>query len=77
MHDAKVKMKDGREFCGPVWAFNPIGGYLTIPSETDELLYFRDMESAVEKAGRDNATTVGEDVDLIVRARKQGWTDTP
>lgn len=73
MHDAYVKMKDGREFCGPVWSFNAIHGYMTIPSATDDLLYFRDMESAVQKEGRETASTVGQDVDLLARARKQGW----
>jgi hypothetical protein len=73
MHDTLVKMKDGRTFCGPVWSFNAIGGYLTIPSETNDLLYFRDMESAVEKEGRETAATVGQDVNLLERARKQGW----
>jgi hypothetical protein len=76
MHDAHIKMKDGREFCGQVWSFNAINGYLTIPSETNDLLYFRDMESAVEKGGRETASTAGEDVDLFERARKQGWNGT-
>jgi hypothetical protein len=76
MHDAVVKMKDGREFCGPVWAFNPPQGYMTIPTETDDLLYFRDIESAIQKGSRDTADTVGEDIDLLERARKQGWDGT-
>jgi hypothetical protein len=76
MHDTHVKMKDGREYCGPVWAFNAINGYLTIPSATDDLLYFRDMESAVEKGGRETEATVGQDVDLLARAKKQGWNGT-
>jgi hypothetical protein len=76
MHDAHVKMRDGREFCGPVWTFNIIGGYLTIPSETVDLLYFRDMVSAVEKGGRETASTAGLDSDLLERAKKQGWNGT-
>lgn len=76
MRDTLVKMRDGREFCGPVWEFNVTEGYLTIPSETSDLLHFRDMESAVQKGGRETAASVGEDVDLIERARAQGWDGT-
>jgi hypothetical protein len=76
MHDAIVRMRDGREIVGPVWAFNPAGGYLTIPSQTVELLYFRDMVSAVQKGGRDTAESVGEDIDLLERARRWGWSET-
>ncbi len=73
MHDTYVKMKDGREFCGPKWDFKPQEGYMTIPSETDERIYFRDVASAVERGGRETAATVGQDVDLLQRAIKQGW----
>lgn len=73
MHDTYVKMKDGREFCGPIWSFNVAEGYLIIPSATDERLYLRDMVSAVERGGRETAATVGEDVDVLDRARRRGW----
>jgi hypothetical protein len=73
MHDAKVKMRDGRTFCGTVWAFMAMDGYMTIPSECPDHLYFRDMESAVQIGGRETIDTVGQDVDLLARARKQGW----
>ena len=76
MHDVLVKMKDGREFCGPMWAFMATDGYLTIPSECPDNLYFRDMVSAVELGGRDTIDTVGKDCDLLARARKYGWTGT-
>lgn len=65
MRDALVKMRDGRVFCGPLWAFNVPSGYLTIPSETTDLLYFRDILSA---------TKDGED--LLERARRWGWDGT-
>ena len=71
MHDCHVKMKDGREFIGPKWTFDAKAGYMTIPSATSDLLYFRDMESAVEYGGRDTAATVGEDIDLLARARRE------
>jgi hypothetical protein len=76
MHDAKVKMKDGREFFGPVWSFMAIDGYMTIPSECPDNLYFRDMESAVQLGGRETVATVGQDIDLLALARKQGWSGT-
>lgn len=75
MHDAIVRMKDGREFCGPIWEFNPRDGYLTIPMDCDERLYFRDIESAVQTGQRTHPGVV-EDVDLLAKARKEGWDGT-
>ncbi len=73
MHDTRVKMKDGREFVGPLWEYNERHWYLTIPSDTDEKLYFRDMESAVEGESLETASTAHLDIDLLARARRHGW----
>lgn len=72
MITAYVKMKDGREIVGPIWVFNAIHGYMTIPSQTYDLLYFREMALAVERT--EHETGLG--VDLLERARKQGWNGT-
>ncbi len=83
MHDTLVKMKDGREFCGPIWEFNPKGGYLTLSGEDADTnsgrpIHFKDMASAITKGQRvgvvDGRTGTPrlEDQDEIARARREG-----
>ena len=76
MHDARIKMKDGREFCGPIWEFKPKEGYLTIPSDENapEKIYFRDIESA-KQLTRIAANGLEKDIDLLRRARHEGWIE--
>ncbi len=61
-----VTMRGGRGFMGVLWYYNRQSWYLTIPESTDELLYLRDMLAA----------TGTDDVDLLKRARLDGWDGT-
>jgi hypothetical protein len=72
MHDTRVKMKDGRDLCAPIWYWRPLEGYMTLVGEPDERLYFRDMESAVTKDVLLNVHTIGLR-DELERARQDGW----
>ena len=71
MHNTTVKMKDGREFCGPIWTFAPACGYLTLVG-VDEKLMFKDMISATTENSRDAMREDGTfgDCDEIDRARQ-------
>lgn len=71
MHDATIVMKDGKEYCAPIWTFVPARGCLTLV-DVPEILYFRDMVSAKTMT---RLTVAGEleEVDLLSRARKEGW----
>ena len=73
MRDTIVEMKDGRKFCGPMWSFRPVEGYITLVGVV-EPLYFRDMASCITKNERVGQGIV-RDVDEIKRARKLGWKE--
>jgi len=86
MHITTIKMKDGRELSNPIELFRPEEGYIKLFG-IDELLYFKDMCSAVTKGERITATKFGDE-DEIARAREYmrrgrsiGWgkltPDTP
>ncbi len=68
MHITTVTMKDGRVLSNPLELFRPKDGYLKL-FEVDELLYFKDMESAITAGERLSATKIGDD-DEIERARR-------
>jgi hypothetical protein len=72
MHDTLIKMKDGREFCGPIWLWRPQYGYLTLAGEGADVnfnhpIQFAGMESAVTKNERIAPFTTG-DQDELARA---------
>jgi hypothetical protein len=77
MHDALVTMKDGRTFCGPVWTWRPQEGYFTLGGDDDapDRVMLRDVASAVVKDQRVGIGRI-EDVDLLERARREGWDGT-
>lgn len=74
MHDARIKMKDGREFRGPLWAFSPRAGFLSLAGDDAKAghLHFRDMARAEQeiRSGPDGEVKT---VDLLERARNEGW----
>lgn len=80
MHDANVILKDGTHICGPIWMWRPAEGYFTVvnteggPQITVQLA---DCVSAVQRGARTSVTHVNVDVDLLERARKEGWNTTP
>jgi hypothetical protein len=77
MHITYIKMKDGREYSGPIHLFRPVGtielgGYMTLYG-CDEKLPFSAMESAVTPDER------GGPCDELARAKdiiKQSWERT-
>ena len=74
-HNTVVYMKDGRNFCGPIWEFKPKEGYLTITDDQPvEKLYFKDMVSATTYGIVHSMVTGPEDCDEIARAREMGWS---
>lgn len=74
VHDAMVKMKDGRTFCGPIWTWRPTEGWFSIPS--DSTAPEKILLSEVETASAVTRTHPGvtEDVDLLKKATTDGWT---
>lgn len=77
--DVKVVMIDGRVFEGPLWEWRPLEGWFTLV--IDDLNYpnapdrfrLRDVVSAVDRNQRVSVDRLAEDVDLLVRARLDGW----
>lgn len=79
MHDTIVKMKDGREFIGPLWYFRPKEGWISLvldPAHYDhdipERIYLRDVESAITKGERISINKIGDE-DELERAKQKGW----
>lgn len=72
MHNTEVKMKDGREFCGPIWKWRPSEGWFSIWSDetAPERIYFRDVESAITRGDRNRHGVIG-DLDELERARTE------
>lgn len=73
MQDAIVKLKDGTEFCSPLWEFNPKKGFLRLVD--GEPIRLKDIESATNKNQWIHWDTI-KDVDLLERARQEGWNGT-
>jgi hypothetical protein len=71
MRDTMVIMKDGREYCAPIWEFNPKDGYIKLLGITLKL-YFKDMISCITKNERVSRYKIG-DVNEIERAKQLGW----
>lgn len=78
MHGTHVKLKDGREFTGPLWAWRPDLGFMEIVDEEGVnggnpiQVRFDDVESATNFGIRVTVDRT-EDVDLLTRARAEGW----
>ena len=78
MHDTKVKMKDGRIFCGPLWMWRPLEGWFSLGGEdvgADKIM-LRDVEEAVTEGPRTSVSGGTADRDELQRARKEGWDGT-
>lgn len=80
MHDVMLTLKDGRTFCGPMWAWRPQEGYMVLSLdanhydyEVPERIYLDDVDTAIDKDVRYNATGETKDVDLLEKAREEGW----
>lgn len=79
MHNTKIILKDGRAFEGPIWNWRPVEGWFSLVLDDLEYpdapgrFYLADLKSGVTKEDRRTAATVGQDVDLLKRARADGW----
>lgn len=77
MHDVIVKMKDGRDLSGPLYMWRPLDGYFSIVLDGEPgRIELADVASAVQLEQRTSTTTV-ENVDLLERARRDGWRQPP
>ncbi len=72
-----VIMRDGRTYEGPLWEWRPLDGWFTLVYDCDDgpddgRIWLRDVVSAVD---RDQRTRIGviEDLDLVAKARAEGW----
>lgn len=75
MHNCFVIMKDGRKFCGPIWEFRPQAGYFTIvDNAAPDIIKFSECKSIITHV-RTHPNVV-EDIDVLERARKEGWDGT-
>jgi hypothetical protein len=73
MHDVKVLLKNGKVLCGPLWTWRPRDGWFSLVSEENYgPIQLEDVVSAVEEGLRTHSETI-EDVDLLKRARDDGW----
>ena len=76
MHDAKVRLKDGRTYCGPIWAWCPSEGWFSLTDAEENLVKIQLAD--VAEASKIERLDVGgreEEVDLLERARKDGWKE--
>ncbi len=81
MHDTKLKLKSGKEIWGPIWCWRPKEGYLEITNnETGkcDTIRFSDIEEGTEYGQRVTIRSPpeGEDVDVLARAKEDGWDGT-
>ena len=77
MHDVVIELKDGRKLIGPIWTWHPKEGYLELDIDhwSEGKVYFRDIKTAVQCDVMVNITSI-EDIDLLVRAKNEGWDGT-
>jgi hypothetical protein len=69
-----VILKDGRRFCGPIWTWRPEEGWFSLVGDESmpECFQLTEVESAVDRKQR-VAIDRQADVDLLERARQEGW----
>ena len=72
MKIVKVKMKNGKVLSGPMWTWRPKEGWFEIAGEDFGVIKLEDVDSAIEY-GVQTSHSVIEDVDLLQKARQQGW----
>jgi hypothetical protein len=81
MHDTTVKLKDGRILIGPILAFKPELGFMTLMGDNDEKLNFENIVSATTEGERIGHGKIGTQDEIqraksyLKDARKYGWHD--
>lgn len=77
MHECTIVKKDGTVISGSLWALNRSSWCIEVSGsdETGQVVHvpLADCASAIERDARETAATVGQDADLLARARKWGW----
>ena len=68
-------MKDGRDFSGPVWNFQPKLGWIAILDvRAPDRIFLRNIETAVAQVEFIRGVTWTDDV--LAKARELGWDGT-
>lgn len=79
MHEAVVRMCNGDTWCGGIWTWRPKEGWLSLSGDPrdagPEKIFLREIDSAVNRGQRVSVDKV-EDVDLLSKARAEGWDGT-
>jgi hypothetical protein len=75
MHDAKVTLKDGQVLVGPIWEWRPRDGWFSLAGFEDGPVEIQ--LANVAEAHEEERVGPGrvERVDLLERAKKDGWKD--
>lgn len=76
MHDVLVELRDGTKLCGPLWEWRPAEGHFTLAGEDHSRVALKDVISAVNKDERTGPDGETVDIDLLERARQEGWDGT-
>ncbi len=70
-----IAMRDGRDFVGPVWNFQPKLGWIAIVDErAPERIFLRNIESAILAVESIRGVIWVDDV--LAKARELGWDGT-
>lgn len=73
MHDAIVKLKNGKEYCGPIWEWKPKEGWFSITDSVEDLIQIH-LIDVHEAHKTERVSSKGEQkVDLLKRASEEGW----
>lgn len=70
MRDVRVKLKTGGSFQAPLWQWRPELGWFSLAG--GDVILLIDVESATTRERR-HVDAPEEDVDMLERARKEGW----
>lgn len=74
MHLTEVELKDGKKFSGFIWLWRPKEGYFTLGgSDGPGLIKLSAVKRAIESSVRVRRDLPLEDVDLLMRAKEDGW----
>lgn len=75
MHLTKVKLKNGKVLSGSLWEWRPREGWFTLTTNDGlEEIRLAEVAAAFQQGQRVVVDRV-QDVDLLQRARKDGWNE--
>ena len=76
MRTTRVTLKDGTKLSGPIWEWKPAEGYFTLvgaaPNGDPARVLLRDVAEGVTERMWVSKDVI-KDVDVIERAKKDGW----